>query len=524
MGSNYRKQPQRKCNGGCGKQPSYGPLGKPASSARYCLGCIPKGQEHDFENVLKRKCEHDGCKVRASFGPLGEGRLSARCCAKHIPENEKDNWGNVVDKLCEGKGCRKQPKYGPLNGGRTSARYCVNCIPAQEREQWENVVSKKCEGKGCRTIATFGPLAGSHSSARYCSSCIPKNEKGLWEDVKNKRCEGKSEDGHLCRKHPSFGLWGGNSATARFCSDHVPQDDRVWEDVVSKRCEGTTWDGEKCRTRPSFGPLEGEPSSARFCAQHIPHGSRNEWGNVKDKRRCVGRDEVGGRCLKSAAFGPLGGDASSAIYCTNCAPDKINWENVKSNRCAQDGCSTQAYKRRYRGYCMPCFASLFPLEPVANNFKTKERLIVQALDELLKRDFTHLEVTYDRQVVGGCSRRRPDIAVDVLTHVVIVECDEFGHDTEDYCSCENKRMMQLFQDYGNRPIVFIRFNPDAYTNSVGIRVSSCFTRTPTGLVKLTKQETWEGRLRVLQDRLKGHIEVIPNQEVTVEHLYYDGFH
>jgi len=61
---------------------------------------------------------------------------------------------------------------------------------------------------------------------------------------------------------------------------------------------------------------------------------------------------------------------------------------------------------------------------------------------------------FDKQT-GGCSKMRPDVFIDKFTHVVIIECDENQHkDT----SCENKRTMELFQDFGNRPIVFIRFN------------------------------------------------------------------
>lgn len=35
---------------------------------------------------------------------------------------------------------------------------------------------------------------------------------------------------------------------------------------------------------------------------------------------------------------------------------------------------------------------------------------------------------------------------------------------------------------------------------------------------------WEERLRVLKDRIMFHIANIPDCEVTVEHLYYNGFH
>jgi len=46
---------------------------------------------------------------------------------------------------------------------------------------------------------------------------------------------------------------------------------------------------------------------------------------------------------------------------------------------------------------------------------------------------------------------------DLGTHILIVEIDENAHAVYD-CSCENKRLMELSQDVGHRPIVFIRFN------------------------------------------------------------------
>jgi hypothetical protein len=71
-----------------------------------------------------------------------------------------------------------------------------------------------------------------------------------------------------------------------------------------------------------------------------------------------------------------------------------------------------------------------------------------------------------KQIDGGCSKRRPDLLYDMYTHVIIVENDENSHKTYDEI-CENKRMMQLFEDLGNRPIVFIRFDCGNYIKNGG---------------------------------------------------------
>ena len=86
--------------------------------------------------------------------------------------------------------------------------------------------------------------------------------------------------------------------------------------------------------------------------------------------------------------------------------------------------------------------------------------------------------------------------------------------------------MQLSQDIGHRPLVFIRFNPDAYLNLNGENISSCWTTTPkTGILKIknNKSNEWNERL----DALKSQIEYWTNEanktEKTVEivQLFYD---
>ena len=98
----------------------------------------------------------------------------------------------------------------------------------------------------------------------------------------------------------------------------------------------------------------------------------------------------------------------------------------------------------------------------------KEHHVIDYIREVVVNEsLIDVEVTYDKQVQGGCSRKRPDVLMDFLTHSIIIEVDETQHSSEEYCACENKRMMQIFQDLGSRPVVFIRFNPDKYTDRDG---------------------------------------------------------
>jgi hypothetical protein len=150
---------------------------------------------------------------------------------------------------------------------------------------------------------------------------------------------------------------------------------------------------------------------------------------------------------------------------------------------------------------------------MTKNFKTKEIYFIQAL----KDRFPTLDIIFDKQVSGGCSKRRPDAVIELFTHVVIVECDETQH--RGY-SCENKRTMELFQDFGDRPIVFIRFNPDSYRDETGNRVQGCFTLNDKASLDICEQE-WGRRVDSLVSTLQYWVDNVPTKEVTEEFLFYD---
>jgi len=197
-----------------------------------------------------------------------------------------------------------------------------------------------------------------------------------------------------------------------------------------------------------------------------------------------------------------------------------------TKKCLSTWCDVIPTNVKYRGYCIRCFAYLYPDEPVSRNYKTKERLVIAALKDALakQKQKSHLTSTarYDQTVDGGCSRRRPDAFVDALTHVVMGEIDEEGHKSDEYCSCENKRMMQLMQDVGMRPIVLVRINPDSFVDNEGKRKVGCFRRGKDGRLLVADKKRWQKRLELFVERFCYHLD-IPESEVTVEHLFFDGF-
>ena len=104
----------------------------------------------------------------------------------------------------------------------------------------------------------------------------------------------------------------------------------------------------------------------------------------------------------------------------------------------------------------------------------------------------------------------------MLTHIIIVECDENQHKDYD-TTCEIARINELFTDLGDRPIVFIRFNPDAYDN----KHSSFKYHKISGVPIIHNIDEWNGRLEILKNCINQYIQTIPS-ETKFEYLFYNS--
>ena len=259
----------------------------------------------------------------------------------------------------------------------------------------------------------------------------------------------------------------------------------------------------KCGRIASFN-YENEPPE--YCKEH----SKDGMFDVRHKR-C----EHPGCKLRAHHNYP---GNKSGIYCyEHRLEGMVNV--IKYKTCKTPLCGTKiqsSSRNKYRGYCLRCFMHTFPNESVARNYKTKEKAVADKITE----KFSNMTWTLDKTVEGGCSRRRPDLLCDMGPYILIVEIDEDKH--VNY-SCENKRMMELFQDVGNRPIIFIRFNPDSYKNKEGKRVTSCWRANKQGIMTVvkSKQKEWENRLKDLFEKIEYWSKNKPSKTITVEQLFYD---
>lgn len=203
------------------------------------------------------------------------------------------------------------------------------------------------------------------------------------------------------------------------------------------------------------------------------------------------------------------------LYCNNHKLDGMI--DVKHKTCINDWCYTQLSNKKYDGYCLYCFINMFPDKPISRNYKTKEYSVV----EFVKNNFTNYDWNCDKKIQDGCSKRRPDLLLDIGEQIIIIEIDENQHIDYD-CSCENKRTMELSQDVGHRPIVFIRFNPDDYKNG-DKNITSCWGINGYGIstIKKTKINEWKERLNSLKEQIDYWTKNRTDRTIEIIQLYYD---
>ncbi len=184
--------------------------------------------------------------------------------------------------------------------------------------------------------------------------------------------------------------------------------------------------------------------------------------------------------------------------------------------CKAPKCETVG-NRRYKGHCLRCFVNLFPGEKNARNYKTKETAVATHL----KEKFPKVTWVLDKPVKDGCSKRRPDLFLDMGSHVVIVEVDENQHKTYD-CTCENRRVMEISKDVSHRPVVMVQFNPDGYICKGKGKIPTPWAYNKKGLCTARPKwkKDWEARLEALANTVDYWMKNKSDKLIEVVELYY----
>lgn len=231
------------------------------------------------------------------------------------------------------------------------------------------------------------------------------------------------------------------------------------------------------------------------------------------------------RCIICLGSGICGHNKRRSI-CIDCVGGSICDHGKRKTRCKLCGgselcksswCDT-IVSTNYNGYCFRCCVNLFPDTPVYRNYKTKENEVV----DKVTTTFPNFTWVADKRVLDGCSKRRPDLLLDMGTHIIIIEVDENRHADYD-CSCENKRLMELSQDLQHRPIVFIRFNPDGYVDQDGNKIASCWKiNNSLGIIQVTKnkRKEWANRIETLIQQIQYWVNNPTQKTIEIIELFY----
>jgi len=301
-------------------------------------------------------------------------------------------------------------------------------------------------------------------------------------------------------------------------------------EIVIKQCID-------CKTNKNINDFYKGKNTCKECRNtkyKCPHGKR--------KSRCK---ECGGKSIcehnKEKSYCKDCRGSSYCIHnkgksrCKDCGGSAICDHNKQKSYCIEcnPSCACQLCKSKFvskttRFYplCEACFSFTYPDSKLVTAYKIKERYLCDELKERFKG--IDISLTLDKRVDGGCSLRKPDVFIDVLTHSIIIECDEYQHKNYE---CENKRTMELFRDLGNRPLVLIRFNPDSYIRKNKERENGCFKPLidiedihRKKFYNIVKEE-WNRRIETLIPIVKEYMELrtFPDKEITIIHLFYNNF-
>jgi hypothetical protein len=413
-------------------------------------------------------CQFPGCKTQPVFNLSGEKK--AKYCAKHKTEDMID----IYNKTCQFPDCKTRPNYN-LEGEK-KAKYCTK----HKTDDMIDITHKTCEFPDCKTKPVFN-LPGE-KIRKFCA-------KHKTDDMINgisKTCIFLD-----CEKRPNFNLEG--EKKAKYCAKHKT-DDMI--DIYNKICEFPD-----CKTQPSYN-LPGE-KIRKFCTKHKTDDMIDITHKICEFPDC-----------KTQPVYNLEGEKKAKFCVKHKTDDMID---VKHKKCKTYLCDKR-FDKKYEGYCLFCFINTFPDKPVARNYKTKEKFV----SDYILENFSSLKIKKDKIVEGGCSKRRPDVLIDLGHRIIIVEIDENQHTDYD-CSCENKRIMELYQDLDYRSIVFIRFNPDDYIDEKGDKVTSCWNTNNKGIFQVSKnkQKEWNSRLDSLKNQINYWIENESDKAIETIHLYYD---
>jgi len=448
----------------CNTRSSYNMKGE--TKGLYCKTHKKDGM---INVVEKRICIQDECnKLNPVYNVEGESK--GIYCGKH----KKDGMINVVSPICIENGCKKHPIYNME--GETKGIYCKT----HKKDGMNDVLNPRCIHDGCNKICPPFNIEGQ-TKGIYCKT----HKKDGMIDVLNPRC---IENG--CYIQPIYNFM--DKKSGLYCLEHK-KDGMI--NIVSKTCIH-----EGCNIQPHFNILG--KKTGLYCGAHKLNGMVD----------VIHKHCIHDGCEIQPVYNMEG--QKTGLYCD---AHKLNGMiDIKSKRCKTHLCDTFV-NNKYEGYCFRCFIDTFPDKPISRDYKTKEKNVVDNIKSSFP-DFSWIE---DRKISGGSSKRRPDLFLDMDYRFIDVEIDENRHSNYDPDS-EHNRMMEISQDVGRRPIVFIRFNPDDYIDENGKKITSCWGLNKERImsIKKCKEKEWTERINALKTQIQYCIDNPTDKTIEVVQLFY----
>jgi len=408
----------------CMKHPLYN---KPGQTKRlYCKECALK--IGGMVDVAHKKCI--SCKeTLPSYNKKGETK------ALYCKECSKKETGKMIDvfsKICCMTGCDiKHPTYNI-----PTEKSGIYCAKHGKEKGMIDVSHRKCNEDGCSGRATYAPK--DQTSPIYCA--IHGKAKGL-KNVVKKTCQD-------CDKYASFNVKG--NKTPLYCSEHRNPDTMV--NVSARQCckcnsTSVHW-GYPTDKVPKYCSKDALPGminlrdktcQTKECAELSTHGLLGK--KTSHCKKCASSDMIDliveKQCCKCMSEYDV--ILEGKKYCLKDCPDK-DYESVMKRRCKY--CDMDDNTGYVCGECQ-------------KNSNKKEWAVVRHLKKEIQKDFVH----DSSKMLGGCTKKRPDIYYELDKHCVLVEVDENQHSKYDD-SCECSRLNQIVGGIGGKSVIVIRYNPD----------------------------------------------------------------
>lgn len=442
----------KKCEKCKTKTPSYNTISEKAP--RFCKSC----KEPDMVDVLHARCIICN-KVQANFN-YSNIHIPSYCIACKLPDMI-----NVKNKNCDECGI-KRPSYN--YPGIKTAKFCTDC----KKPGMINVISKTCDR--CKLKYPLFNHPGE-KNGKFCDTCKEPD----MVDVENKKCK-------KCGiKRPNFNRDGEKQGIlCMMCKEP----DMV--DVTHARCQI-----KLCRKRAIYG----QPGIGyTHCATHKEEGML-----LYPRKQCEYSDIDD--CKEIATYG-----IKIPIHCEE---HKLQTEYCLTERKCNNCNNIDVLNKK--GICINICANVEKDLLIKKRIKKHEEYINRLLDTEIDLKNSVIQYWHDEIIDKTCTIKRPDFAYHCGSHVVIVEVDEnqhkayknCGYTAEEKIKGENKRMYEISSIFHGIPVIFIRYNPDYYKDSMGKKGTLTQKKRQDILIQWIKQcfrQSW-------------------SNGIFVKYLCYDGF-